>query len=750
MFNNYLCNGLLCPNQFGNSDEGVEFGGSIVFCSNCGSKLPDGSNFCSVCGARIAGLEAPKPFNNDNEKSDEDVKKTTSVSFDWSNVKDEPHRKAVSRVHSPWGTTELSNKDFFDSEDYAPNEEYSRTMSFIDLLKKERDERAQAAAEEARQFTEKEETPYDYSAFEDAPSYYVPPLYDVEDDADLIQDNTPRYGKHSKPEPEDDFEDDVEVENETPKLELEYDDEDSFDIFDTSDIPGLSDTLDEDELLEATKQVVFEPELESEIKSKVEPINEFEDTVVFDPKELKSYDTMEIPETPEVIEAFKAFDALEEIETPADLEEPEEVPEFVDLVKPFEEEIAKQEAESAESIEDLDSEIADILAVGSGKSEEDKEIDLFDDLKVEIEPEEELEEEPKEELEKPVFEPILEPEPILEEKTEPEFVEEEETLEPVQEIELEPELPLVDEFVEEPVEEAEVEEEEAPLIELIVDDEPELIEEPAAEPVVELPEVPEEEEPDKEDEMDDLKQRLTDLMGYSPSEEEVAEATEELLIQEITDEEEDEDEELELELGSEIEETDALSVDEIERELFGETTDEDIEAEATKKIDKFYTLYKKNEEFQKLLDEEYNKLKTEDGVPHVDELLAEESKPVVEKFEETPETPKVASTPEPEVKKAEPKEEPKKEATSKAESEEKPKAKLKDKIKLGEADVASGGNKLTIVAVILAALLVIVLAMIIVMYVAPYSGLAMKIDSIIQTISSLFSSVDVIGTQWLL
>jgi hypothetical protein len=55
--------------------------------------------------------------------------------------------------------------------------------------------------------------------------------------------------------------------------------------------------------------------------------------------------------------------------------------------------------------------------------------------------------------------------------------------------------------------------------------------------------------------------------------------------------------------------TDALSLEELERDLFGDNLTEEVEAEETKKIDKFYTLYRKNEEFQRLLDEEYEKLK---------------------------------------------------------------------------------------------------------------------------------------------
>ena len=61
-------------------------------------------------------------------------------------------------------------------------------------------------------------------------------------------------------------------------------------------------------------------------------------------------------------------------------------------------------------------------------------------------------------------------------------------------------------------------------------------------------------------------------------------------------------------LGLEPKPSDAVSLEDLENDLFGELP-EDAEPETTKKIDKFYTLYRKNEEFQRLLDEEYNRLK---------------------------------------------------------------------------------------------------------------------------------------------
>ena len=55
----------------------------------------------------------------------------------------------------------------------------------------------------------------------------------------------------------------------------------------------------------------------------------------------------------------------------------------------------------------------------------------------------------------------------------------------------------------------------------------------------------------------------------------------------------------------------SMSLEDLENDIFGGAPDAD-DLEATRKIDKFYTLYRKNEEFQKLLDAEYSKLQGED------------------------------------------------------------------------------------------------------------------------------------------
>ena len=59
---------------------------------------------------------------------------------------------------------------------------------------------------------------------------------------------------------------------------------------------------------------------------------------------------------------------------------------------------------------------------------------------------------------------------------------------------------------------------------------------------------------------------------------------------------------------------------------------------------------------------------------------------------------------------------------------------------------SKGGTALTVLAVVVAILLVVLLAVILVLNFAPDSAIALKVDSIIETITSYFSAVDVTGT----
>ena len=709
----------------------MEFGGIAVFCSNCGSNIPDGSNFCSVCGAKQEHAAPETPIDDYLNEENENVveKKTQPISFDWSTVKEESHKKVIPEVHSPWGTTDLSS-ELYESEDFnleeeKPAEDHSRTMSFIDLLKQERDAKVQAAEEEARQFTEKKEEPFDYSAFDEPKSYYVPPLYKIEEE---------------EPEVE------LELKEEEPVAEVEE--------------PVVKTEEPTVELKEVPKHVAEEQDFaESRALDDFEfdePISDFDDATFHG--ENISFDTVD-------------FDTAS----------------------------LSEEKESNDTEVDLDSELEEILAAGTGKHAAPEDVDLFE--KEEPAVEEIKDEEP--EVEVPVFEEPKAESPILEEINFDEPVNNEpkldnKTLEDKTLADLYLNFDADTTIAPEPVPEAKLEfaedEKEETTLESLFEGE---VKEPTLADTMQFSY--EEDTKDEDSEIEDLKRRLSNLMGSTPStseeesvkeeipvEEEIPvieevpvveelpvieipeveeeqveipvveipeEKEEEPLVFEIKDDEEDDEEEetiLEIQLGTDDEEkvepekveekpaTDAISVDDLEKDLFGEVTKEDIEAEATKKIDKFYTLYKKNEEFQRLLDEEYNKLKTADAVPHVDDLLNEKTEtvePVVEEetvafnFDNQEEEKKKANL-----------------ASNKTEIAEEKAAKKEAK---RAAKAESDGSKLTVLAVIIAALLVIVLGIILVLYLAPYSGLAMQIDSFLETITSLFSATD-IGTTSLL
>jgi len=260
--------------------------------------------------------------------------------------------------------------------------------------------------------------------------------------------------------------------------------------------------------------------------------------------------------------------------------------------------------------------------------------------------------------------------------------------------------------------------------------------------------------------------------------------------------------------------SDAVSLDDLEKDLFGAQAGEGGEAETTKKIDKFYTLYRKNEEFQRLLDEEYSRLKGEHiEVPEDDTAgasLGASAAAVVEAAQGSAEE----SVPDAEVKapadfsataileELGESKTPVEDATiyrdmpeelketggfsvegtenksfgldasdaatvaagaaaagvamTKAEKKAAKKAEKKARKEAAAAaqveyeDVDSGSTVLTILAVIVAVLLVVLLAIILILHIAPGSELAMTIDEFIENITSRFSAVNTFGGHWLL
>ena len=598
-----------------------------MFCRNCGSNILDGSNFCSVCGARIETEEAPRmEIPAYREKKAE--MKSPSISFDWSNVREESHKKEVPEVHSPWGTTGLSNNELFEVEKIEPSNDKSRTMSFIDILKQERESKFQ----EEEQLLQSKATQQ-----EDTASFYVPPLYDLNEEThEETHEETPRHLSKSA---------------------------------------NLEDTIVDENFYDGPS--TFEELINGSSKHDAENLE---------------YETAEFEK------ATMAGQASQEV------------------------------------IKDLESELAEILTSASGEEKK-----------------EEIAEAPENLYRKPIlsdtiFKPVEEPtvgdidwNEYLNSPIDQDYIPRKEKKEEPQNEEGNQNAGFVTEPRRLPVIETEFDKATKAESTQTVETAPIEIE-------------------SEESEIDSLKRRLAELMGDEKEEEEVVE--EPVVAEPVVEKAQEQPTYLEIELASdepEKEETqpvfqeitpaetqveaqvesqpepsDAISVDELEKDLFGDVDDDEAEPEATKKIDKFYTLYKKNEEFQRLLDEEYNKLKTEDSVPHVDDVLAakpveesetaEQSEPVKVTSEEPVSVPKVADK-----------------AAEKA-----------AKAELKAAAKSEGGSKLTVVAVIIAALLVVVLAVILILYCAPDSMIAWKIDSIIETIVSYFSVVSPIKNTFLM
>ncbi|MBR3126262.1 MAG: zinc ribbon domain-containing protein [Mogibacterium sp.] len=199
-----------------------------MFCTNCGSKLVDGAKFCSECGARVVRPEEPVFRTNPDIQFEEPKVETPiieapvydetperpvreKVSFDWSNVVDEPHRKDVSDIKSPWATTGGIDEKAIYAE-MTPPAEKSRTMSFIDILKAEKEEKEKAAADKAIEYTEVLHIDPDLTAFDEAPKLHYAPLYE-----DVDEPVTTPFDIPEEEKAEDVFEDEPQFEE--PVLE---------------------------------------------------------------------------------------------------------------------------------------------------------------------------------------------------------------------------------------------------------------------------------------------------------------------------------------------------------------------------------------------------------------------------------------------------------------------------------------------------------------------------------------------------
>ena len=836
-----------------------------MFCSNCGNKLADGAKFCSFCGNRVKDsaetefrfgergmFEEPKTDSGAAAVKTKEERPTfsmESVSFDWSNVMDEPHKKEIPDVRSPWATTGgIDEKELY--SEMTPSTDRSRTMSFIDVLKAEKEEKEKKAEERAFVYTEVLEMDPDLTPFNDAPKMHYAPLYeDVDEPVKTPFDDIPRPAKpvfDNKKEPT------IETSRETIA---------QFDEYVKSFEAGAGIIHDEPRFEEpAPKKEEPEFDLPDFLRRGTAPV---EAAPADEPRfEEQRFEAPKVEE-PE----FEAPAREPEFEIPK-FDEPEyeepvfEEPKYEEPVfdEPAFEEPKYEEGSDDDDMEDL------YLDLDTGKSETQEDLGAitgrYARLRFDDEPEMPEEDEPVDE--KALFEEMKETKPekkgmtiappadkeaeiealkrkIAElmgeeaakeppqeavsldeiakpEKTEDKYLEPEK---PAEEMTLEPETTKdLDGYFDSLVSKSEAAKESAPITDelLVLDDvepepapaaetkaEPTVVEEVAVEETVVEEAVaepaPAEEtkvEPAVVEEVAAEETVVEEVIAEpAPAPEAAAEPApaEEAKAEPAVEEAPAPAAEAPAEEPKAAKASDALSLEELEKDLFGEDLSAEAEAEETKKIDKFYTLYRKNEEFQRLLDEEYDKLKGE--------APAEAAKPAAEKAPEAAveqaapaedskayrqiedETIYKAFEIPPELVKAPPKEVPAAAAAAPAEGKrpveaekagtvykkedqkaalkaEKAKARAEKKAAKAKAkaeaaasgveyeEVDTGSGFLTVLAVIIAIILVILLAVILILQVAPDSGIAIAIDSLIENLTGGLAAVDPGSGQFLL
>lgn len=856
-----------------------------MFCSNCGNEVTEGAKFCSVCGARLSLDAEPSvhehtAFSSSNREGNmmdkresstkfdfnfgsedleikEPKKKTSSVSFDWSSVIEESHKKPTKKIRSPWETTGIDDEEAeavtqsFSSvnNDWdrhktaepahkaeepdsleeilkrdsaaAPASGHGRTMNFIEVMKQEKEEREKAAkeAEEA-------------SVSADS------------DFSDSILPNEEREHTQGYTELKDDI---------VAELEKQASEMDEKEVSHRLDAASA----DFDEYLNARRK-------SHEEVFQAEPPHNFVDDMVH-VSAADTRDEFKLPEDEfetelsafignhedadkEDIHADKSDDDLFNFDIDIeDTDEDEEtVSQYLDYVKPSRVSRAQERAEAEEF--DFDDEDYD-----DDEPETFSYDELTDDNKepetdYELEPETESTEEADDfafgddDIDVPYDEPVNYSELYMDEETEKadksaalesaEVVDSHETSDEVATEVVpavsgtstepkEPEAPVATEVAAEPVSEPASE----PTAEIA--SKPSLEEQVnAASETVEVASAPAEKAEDAElaaakaieSEIANLQKRLAELLGKDTSETVELPAREVVSAEELVQEpvqakaeaeteanatetgarsdltsleaelaalgfdtiDDEPDEEADMLFSAEdvadantsaveednedLNQEEVMSIDDLQKDLFGTDVD-DAGMEATRKIDKFYTLYRKNEEFQQLLDEEYKKL--QDG--SADYTLMEDVLAEYQDEEETEETPAEAhhETVEAAVKA----ESAKLEAAKKdAGSELSNSANVTEPITAATTLVSSPaqaavnsaskassvapsvvddddeesrkGGVLTVIAVIVAILLVLLLVVILILNFAPDSSVAQRISEVIGKFTNFASLGD--------
>ena len=833
-----------------------------MFCSNCGNEVTEGAKFCSVCGARLSLDAEPSvhehtAFSSSNREGNmmdkresstkfdfnfgsedleikEPKKKTSSVSFDWSSVIEESHKKPTKKIRSPWETTGIDDEEAeavtqsFSSvnNDWdrhkpaepahkaeesdsleeilkrdsaaAPASGHGRTMNFIEVMKQEKEER-EKAAKEAEEASVSADSDFSDSILPNEEREHTQGYTELKDDivAELEKQASEMDEKevsHRLDAASADFDEYLNARRKSHEEVFQAEPPHNF----VDDMVHVSaaDTRDEFKLPEDE----FETELSAFIGN-------HEDTDEEDARTEKADDDL-----------FNFDIDIEDTD-----EDEETVSQYLDYVKPSRVSRAQERAEAEEF--DLDDEDDD------DEPETFSYDELTDDNKepetdYELEPETESTEEADDfafgddDIDVPYEEPVNYSELYMDEETEKadkpaaletaEVVDSHETsdeaatevaAEPVSEPASEPTAEIAPKpSLEEPVNAASetVEVASAPaekaedaelaaakaieseianlqkrLAELLGKDTSETVELPAREVVSaeELVQEPVQVKAKAETEANatetGARSDLTSLeaelaaLGFDTIDDEPEEEADMLFsAEDVADANTSAVEESNVDLNQE----EVMSIDDLQKDLFGTDVD-DAGMEATRKIDKFYTLYRKNEEFQQLLDEEYKKL--QDG--SADYTLMEDVLAEYQDEEETEEVPTEAhhETVEAAVKA----ESAKLEAAKKdAGSELSNSANVTEPITAATTLVSSPaqtavntaskassvapsavddddeesrkGGVLTVIAVIVAILLVLLLVVILILNFAPDSSVAQRISEVIGKFTNFASLGD--------
>ena len=851
-----------------------------MFCSNCGNEVAEGAKFCSVCGARLSLDAEPSvhehtAFSSSNREGNmmdkresstkfdfnfgsedleikEPKKKTSSVSFDWSSVIEESHKKPTKKIRSPWETTGIDDEEAeavtqsFSSvnndwdrhktaepahkaeepdsieeilkRDSAavPASGHGRTMNFIEVMKQEKEER-EKAAKEAEEASVSADSDFSGSILPNEEREHTQGYTELKDDivAELEKQASEMDEKevsHRLDAASADFDEYLSARRKSHEEVFQAEPPHNF----VDDMVHVSaaDTRDEFKL----------------------PEDEFE-------TELSAFIGNHEDADKEDVHADKSDDDLFNFDIDIeDTDEDEEtVSQYLDYVKPSRVSRAQERAEAEEF--DLDDEDDD------DEPETFSYDELTDDNKepetdYELEPGTESTEEADDfafgddDIDVPYEEPVNYSELYMDEETEKadkpaaletdEVVDSHETSDEaatevvpaVSETSTEPkepEEPVATEIAAEPVSEPTAEIASKPSLAEPVN---------AASETVEVASAPAEKAEDAElaaakaieSEIANLQKRLAELLGKDTSETVELPAREVVSAEELVQEpvqakaeaeteanatetgarsdltsleaelaalgfdtiDDEPDEEADMlfsaedvadantsaveENNEDLNQEEVMSIDDLQKDLFGTDVD-DAGMEATRKIDKFYTLYRKNEEFQQLLDEEYKKL--QDG--SADYTLMEDVLADYQDEEEAEETPAEAhhETVEAAVKA----ESAKLEAAKKdAGSELSNSANVTEPITAATTLVSSPaqaavntaskassvapsvvddddeesrkGGVLTVIAVIVAILLVLLLVVILILNFAPDSSVAQRISEVIGKFTNFASLGD--------